>query len=512
MKIQENSQDWNNVKFENGLLANAEYELLVVDYGSRQVLVDGLSTRPIAKEKVQTLLKEIKKEEGKNEPKTLEVSFEGRGGLKALILMGECSTYVLHESLRKFFTDTLKPDAGKKESKNINLTLQTQKRSFEILSAFASLSILSRYRPQTFGKKQADEKEQQSTLIGLKSTLSKKEMDQALQEGRVLGFYNNQTKYLAELPSNILTPKNYHEYATQKIKELKKTNSNLQASFIDVKELKKRGAGAFLAVASADLNDSAGIVHLSWKGSKKAKNKIALVGKGICFDTGGYNVKTGNYMYSMHRDMTGSAVVFSLFCTLIELEAPYEIDCYMALAENLISHEGYKPNDVVIASNGVSIEVADTDAEGRMVLSDTLAIASQKNPDLMIDFATLTGTVIRSLDTRRSGAFSNQLKVSRLAVDVGEECGERVWNFPIGDDYLKPVQSEIADVRQCATVNQADHIYAATFLSHFVGKDIPWLHIDLSSESNKGGLGLVPSEVTGFGVRFGYNFIKEFLK
>jgi leucyl aminopeptidase len=213
--------------------------------------------------------------------------------------------------------------------------------------------------------------------------------------------------------------------------------------------------------------------------------------------------------------MTGSAVALSLFRAMVEMEVPYEVNAYLALAENLISHEGYRPNDVVVASNGISIEVIDTDAEGRMVLSDTLVLASEKEPDLILDFATLTGSVVRALDTRRCGAYSNDLKFSELAVKVGERCGERVWNFPIGDDYEDALKSDTADVRQCSSASAADHIYAATFMSKFIGKvkdkPITWLHVDLAADTNKGGLGLVSSETTGFGVRFGFNLAREFL-
>jgi leucyl aminopeptidase len=209
--------------------------------------------------------------------------------------------------------------------------------------------------------------------------------------------------------------------------------------------------------------------------------------------------------------MTGSAIALSLFEALVKLDAPYEVHCYLALAENVISFDAYRPNDVVVASNGISIEVDNTDAEGRMCLSDTLAIASEEKPDFIIDYATLTGSVIRSIDTRRCGAYSNVLKVSQLAIEVGERSGERVWNFPIGGDYNEGIKSEYADVRQCSTSAAADHIYAATFLSKFVGKGIPWLHIDLAASGNKGGLGLVPTETTGFGVRFGLEMIREYL-
>jgi leucyl aminopeptidase len=193
------------------------------------------------------------------------------------------------------------------------------------------------------------------------------------------------------------------------------------------------------------------------------------------------------------------------------MKVPFEVHAYLALAENLIAFDAYRPNDVVVATNGISIEVENTDAEGRMCLADTLAIASGEKPDLILDYATLTGSVVRALDTRRSGAYSTDLGLSQTAVRAGERCGERVWNFPIGEDYSEFIKSEFADVRQASTTKCADHIYAATFLSRFVEKGISWLHIDLAASGNAGGLGRVPTETTGFGVRLGLEIVREIL-
>jgi leucyl aminopeptidase len=373
------------------------------------------------------------------------------------------------------------------------------------LNWIASLATIARYRPEVYGKKADAQKKLGKLTVFIDTAVHKKQAEAALEEGKILGYANNQVRFLAELPSNVLHPKSYRDRAQALAKNL-----GVSFEFLGKKELTKKGAGAFLAVVQADHHERAGIAHLHYKG-KKAKKKLAIVGKGLCYDTGGYNVKVGSFMNGMHHDMTGSAIALSLFEALVKLDAPYEIHCYLALAENLIAFDAYRPNDVVIASNGISIEVDNTDAEGRMCLSDTLAIASEEKPDFIIDYATLTGSVIRSIDTRRSGAYSNVLKVSQLAVEVGERSGERVWNFPIGGDYNEAIKSEYADVRQCATAAAADHIYAATFLSKFVGKDIPWLHIDLAASGNKGGLGLVPTDTTGFGVRFGLEMIREYL-
>ncbi len=146
-----------------------------------------------------------------------------------------------------------------------------------------------------------------------------------------------------------------------------------------------------------------------------------------------------------------------------------------------------------------------------MVLADVLALARKEGGDLILDFATLTGSVMRALDTRRAGVYSNRPKLLQKAFEIGEKSGERVWGFPIGEDYREQLKSEVADILQCRIPPNADHIYGATFLSHFVGQDIPWIHMDLAPSENQGGLGLVPTTTTGFGVRWAMSAAKELL-
>jgi leucyl aminopeptidase len=497
-------QEWNGIEFKFGNQSDVVDQVAIADYGSRISLIDLLKTRGPAKEELSAQLKKFKKEDDSTDPKTITIPFEGKGGLTALILNGDPGAYFAQTAYRKAFLAAFKTD---EEDKRVQVFIRglKEKNAETAINWIASLAYIARYRSPVFGKKSDDQKKLGKLTVFIDTALPKKQAEVALEDGKTLGYANNQVRHLAELPSNVLHPKSYRDHAEKIAKSL-----GVSFEWMGKKELTKKGAGAFLAVVQADHHERAGIVHLVYKG-KKAKKKVAIVGKGLCYDTGGYNVKVGNFMNGMHTDMTGSAVALSLFEALVKLEAPFEVHCYMALAENLIAFDAYRPNDVVVACNGVSIEVDNTDAEGRMCLSDTLAIASEEKPDFIIDYATLTGSVIRSLDTRRSGAYSNVLKVSQLAVEVGERAGERVWNFPIGGDYNEAIKSEYADVRQCATAAAADHIYAATFLSKFVGKDIPWLHIDLAAAGNKGGLGLVPTETTGFGVRFGLEMIREYL-
>ena len=274
-----------------------------------------------------------------------------------------------------------------------------------------------------------------------------------------------------------------------------------------MRKLKKMGAGAFVAVGQGSDPVDAAIVHLTYN-PKGAKKHISIVGKGICFDTGGHNLKPSKSMNGMHEDMNGSAVALGLLLAATKAELPIKIDCWLAIAQNHIGPLAYKQNDVVTALNGTTIEIVHTDAEGRMVLADTLTLASREKPEFMMDFATLTGSMVAALGDRYSGILGNQPELLCKAVGAGTTAGERVCAFPFDEDYDEELESSIADIKQCTLEGGADHVLATRFLSKFIEGDVPWIHVDLSCYSRKGGLGAVGSDTNGFGVGFGLEVIK----
>jgi leucyl aminopeptidase len=306
---------------------------------------------------------------------------------------------------------------------------------------------------------------------------------------------------LTVLPPNELTPGQYR----QRVKELANAQGWQHEEF-DLKALRKMGAGAFVAVAQGSHDEDAAIVHLSYRHAK-AKQTVALVGKGICFDTGGHNLKPARHMHGMHEDMNGSAVALGILLAATQQKLPVNIDCWLALAQNHISPKAYKQNDIVKALNGTTIEIMHTDAEGRMVLADTLTLASREKPNLLIDFATLTGSMHVALGTRYSGVLGNRDALLQQAVQAGQQSGERLCAFPLDDDYEAALDSKVADIKQCTLDGEADHILAARFLKRFVD-DVPWLHVDLSANRCEGGLGSVASDVTGFGVGWGLRMLQ----
>jgi len=327
--------------------------------------------------------------------------------------------------------------------------------------------------------------------------------DYGYVNARVAG--NTLCRRLTVMPPNTLTPAIYR----QELASLAKAHGWAFEEY-DMNTLQEMGAGAFVAVAKGSQPHDAAIVHLQYR-PKQAKQTIALVGKGICFDTGGHNLKPAKYMQGMHEDMNGSAVAVGMLLAVTQMELPLAMDCWLAIAQNHIGPLAYKQNDVVTALNGTSIEIVHTDAEGRMVLADTLTLASRAKPALIMDFATLTGSMHTALGDRMSGVMANRPELACMAVGAGAKAGERVVVFPCDEDYESDLDSDIADIKQCTLDGGADHIHAARFMGRFIEGDIPWLHTDLSSYNRKDGLGAVQTDVNGFGVGFGLEMIRAFL-
>ena len=326
----------------------------------------------------------------------------------------------------------------------------------------------------------------------------------ALDWARSKAEANLLTRSLCVLPPNQLTPASFREQIPALIK-----GSGIKAEVYDIARLKKLKAGAFLAVAQGSPEQDAAIVRLSYV--PKAKGPVphvSLVGKGICFDTGGHNLKPARYMAGMHEDMAGAATVLSVIRAAAQLQLPVRLDAWLALSRNDISPGAYCQGDIVTAMNGLTIEIVHTDAEGRMVLADTLALAAKAKPDVMVDFATLTGSMTMALGNRMSGFFATDADRALQLAMAGEACGERVMAFAMPDDYDAALESQVADVKQCTLDGEADHTLAARFLNLFVG-DQPWLHVDLSAATCKGGLGAVGTETTGFGAALALQFLRD---
>jgi len=323
-----------------------------------------------------------------------------------------------------------------------------------------------------------------------------------LARQRAIAEGNTLCRELTVLPPNELNPGTYRKRVARLAKQC-----GWRHEEYDMKRLRQMGAGAFVAVAQGSAVDDAAIVHLTYR-HPRAKTSFAVVGKGICYDTGGHNLKSARTMQGMHKDMNGSAVALGILLAASGMKLPVRLDCWMAIARNDISPRAYHQDEIVTALDGTTIEIVHTDAEGRMVLADTLALAARAKPGLIVDFATLTGSMHTALGERYSGVFATTDALARRAVAAGKAAGERVCVFPMDDDYEEALESEIADVKQCTLEGGADHILATRLLKRFTAGH-PWIHVDLSSAKCKGGLGAVATDVTGFGVAWGIELLKS---
>ena len=418
------------------------------------------------------------------------------GGLASFVILAEkLNMFQKHTLLRKAVKPLLDEQA---ENVAICVFGTEAEREAHACAAYYVLSVNAAELPSR--KKEVKHKLLKSTSIyGYKA-----EHDYGYVNARVAG--NTLCRSLTMLPPNELTPTIYRA----KVADLAKKHGWQHEEF-DMPKLKKMGAGAFYAVGQGSEPMDAAIVHLSYS-PKSAKKHIALVGKGICFDTGGHNLKPAKYMQGMHGDMNGSAVALGVLTAATLQQLPVKIDCWLAIAQNHIGPLAYKQNDVVTALNGMTIEIVHTDAEGRMVLADTLTLASRQKPDVILDYATLTGSMAVAVTDRMSGVIANKPELACKAIGAGTAAGERIVAFPYEEDMDSDLDSDIADIKQCTLEGGGDHMLAARFMGKFIENDVAWVHADLSSTNRKGGLGAVQSDVNGFGVGFGLEMIKSLIE
>ena len=314
----------------------------------------------------------------------------------------------------------------------------------------------------------------------------------------------NFTKELVSEPGNILHP---DEYA-KRLKGLSKFG--LKITVYDEKKLMKLGMNALLGVGQGSIRGSY-LVTMEWRGTNKNKKPLAFVGKGVCFDTGGISLKPAKFMEDMTYDMAGSAVVVGLMKTLALRKAKVNAIGVVGLVENMPGGNAQRPGDIVKSFSGKTIEILNTDAEGRLVLADALSFTEIKyQPKFIVDLATLTGAIIVSLGSEYAGLFSNDDKLSSNLYKAGEEVGEKVWRMPLNKNYDKLIDSKNADMQNINYVGGAGSTTAAQFLQRFILKNTPWAHLDIAGMAfSKYGGALNSWGATGFGVRLLNKLIED---
>jgi leucyl aminopeptidase len=337
-------------------------------------------------------------------------------------------------------------------------------------------------------------------VIGKKNKVSTQDhlRFKALEEG---SFF---ARDLVSEPGNILHP---DEYA-KRINTLKKFG--LKINIYDEKKLKKLGMNALLGVGQGSIRGSY-LVTIEWNGAKNNSNPLAFVGKGVCFDTGGYSLKPAKFMEDMTYDMAGSATVVGLMKNLALRKAKINAVGVVGLVENMVSGNAQRPGDIVKSYSGKTIEILNTDAEGRLVLADALTFTEKKfKPKFMVDLATLTGAIIVSLGSEYAGLFSNDDKLSKQLLEAGDKVEEKLWRMPLHKNFDKLIDSKNADMQNINYVGGAGSTTAAQFLQRFILNKTPWAHLDIAGMAfSKYGGALNSGGATSYGVRLLNQLIED---
>ena len=337
-------------------------------------------------------------------------------------------------------------------------------------------------------------------LFGKKNKLSGRDQlkFEALEKGT---FY---TRDLVSEPGNVLHP---DEYA-KRISSLKK--NGLKIKIYNDKKLKKLGMNALLGVGQGSIRGSY-LATIEWNGARNNSKPLAFVGKGVCFDTGGYSLKPAKFMEDMTYDMAGSATVVGLMKNLALRKAKINAVGVVGLVENMVSGNAQRPGDIVKSYSGKTIEILNTDAEGRLVLADALTFTEKKfKPKFIVDLATLTGAIIVSLGSEYAGLFSNNDKLSKQLLEAGEKVEEKLWRMPLHKNFDKLINSKNADMQNINYVGGAGSTTAAQFLQRFILNKTPWAHLDIAGMAfSKYGGALNSGGATGYGVKLLNQLIED---
>ena len=441
--------------------------------------------------KIKSFIKKIPKKQKKN-----IITFNLSENQKCyLVIIKKSKTFEINNlggQLKSIF-------ANEKDAKELNFFGNS--KSENTINEFAYGFALKSYNFNKYKSKKNLNKQTLSIMSSeFKNLKTKYNYLNSTKEGVFLA------RDLVSEPPNVLNPKKY----TEEIARLKKLG--LKIEIFNESKLKKLGMKSLLGVGQGSENESY-LVTIRWNGARKNFGKpLAFVGKGVCFDTGGISLKPARFMEEMKYDMGGSAVVVGLMKALALRKAKVNAVGIVGLVENMPDGNAQRPGDIVKSYSGKTIEVLNTDAEGRLVLADALTYTEKKyKPKFIIDLATLTGAIIMALGEEYAGLFSNNDKLSDQLHEIGNEINEKVWRLPLHKNYDKLINSAYADVQNINYAGGAGSITAAQFLQRFILNNTPWAHLDIAGMAfSKKAASLNSGGATGYGVRLLNDFVKKY--
>ena len=411
----------------------------------------------------------------KGHAREIRVTDAQRGNAKRVLLVGVgASGDIAEESLRRIAA-MVSRQAGQAGSRSASvwIDLPFGRKSAGVGQAIAEGLVMGSYSLSEF--------KSQAQPAGLKRLViyAGKEFNAGVRRGYAIGMANLLARRLQDTPANLMRPRDL----VREARRLASASPKITCRAHDEKAMARMSMGSLLSVSRGS-SEPAYLIHMVYKPTKQPRKKVCLVGKGLTFDSGGISLKPSGKMHEMKYDMSGGAAVLGVFHALAKLNPDVEVHGLVPASENLPDGKANKPGDLVKACNGITIEVLNTDAEGRLILADALAYAAKKiKPDAMIDLATLTGAVVVALGHELSGVMGNNRDLIDELVASGEATGEGVWALPILDYHKEQMQGSVGDLRNISGPETgAGSCTAGAFLSYFTG-DIPWAHLDIAGSA-----------------------------
>ena len=425
---------------------------------------------------------------------------QNQSGPCALLGLGESSKED-NDTYRKAGTVLAKAAKGFKQvSVELQSVISIENIEAERTQAFTEGLLMGAYE---YIELKSDTKPRKLSTVSIVG--SGRKMSSGIQRAKTTSRGVNLARDLVNRPGGDLTPVAFAKVASKTAKE-----HGLSIKILGLPEIKKAKMGGLLGVNRGS-SQPPRFVQLSYRPPKPSKKHLALVGKGITFDAGGLSIKTSQGMSTMKCDMGGAAAVLGTMSALADLSFPIRVTGYMPLTDNMLGGDATRPGDVLKIRNGKTVEVLNTDAEGRLVLADALSLASEAKPDAIIDLATLTGACMVALGNEYAGLMGTDTDLADQLLQASEETGENVWQLPLPASYRSQLESEVADIKNIGSGPYGGAITAGLFLKEFVAEGIPWAHLDIAGPAFADApWGNHPKGGTGFGVRLLLRFIEDF--
>ena len=381
-------------------------------------------------------------------------------------------------------------EAGRLEAASIAWALPESLDAETAADALVTGTVLASYRFDRFKSGDGDDSPRLDSL----TLLAPAEVADAAERARIAAEAQNRARDLQSTPANFATP----SFLAERAEEIATGSEALSVEVFGRAELEEKGMGGLLAVSQGGPQEPKLIV-LRYAGDGSGPT-LGFVGKGVTFDTGGISLKPGAGMHEMKMDMSGAAAVLEAVAAIAELGLPLDLVAVVPSTENMPSGTAIKPGDVITQYNGTTVEVNNTDAEGRLILADALAYAVEQGAERIVDLATLTGAVVIALGSTYAAVIANDDALAEEVLRAGEETGELTWRLPLHPEFKELMKGTVADLSNLGKKRKAGTITAASFLEEFVG-ETPWAHVDIAGTAWDVGRAYTGSDASGFGVR-----------